>query len=128
MRSSSASLARVLAFGVVMLSAAACSSDNEAVQAADAPIGIETDQLSIDIENRTTGPLLEVRITVQTAGAPYTNYIPRLESRERKEFPLNSFMSRDGTNLNLRVTKPRAVQVTAVDLLKKQYDVKAPWK
>jgi hypothetical protein len=128
MRLNPAWLAGVLAFGVISASAGACSGDNEAVQAADAPIGIETDQLSIDIENRTTGPLLEVRISVQTAGAPYTNYIPRLESREKKEFPLNSFMSRDGTNLNLRVTKPRAVQVTAIDLLKKQYDVKAPWK
>jgi len=128
MRPTQACLASVLAFGVVASLVGACSRDNEAAQAADAPIGIETSQLFVTIQNRAGIALLDAKITVQTPGAPYTYIFSRLESGEKKEVPLSSFSSRDGTSLSLRMVRPRAVQVTATDMVKKQYDVKAPWK
>ena len=128
MRPIQACLASVLAFGVIAAATAACSHDNELVQAADAPIGIETSQLFVTIQNKAGIGLLDVRIAVQTPGAPYTYFLSRLESGDKKDIPLNAFSSRDGTALSLRMVRPRAVQVTATDMVKKQYDVKAPWQ
>jgi len=128
MRPTQACLASVLAFGVIACSAVACSNGNESVQAADAPIGIETSQLFVTVENKAGTPLLDLRITVQTAGAPYTYLITRLEAGQKKDVALSAFSSRDGTALSLRMVKPRAVQASATDLVKKQYDAKVSWK
>ena len=127
MRPIQACLASVLAFGVIAATVA-CSHDSELVQAADAPIGIETSQLFVTVENKAGIALLDVKVAVLTPGAPYTYIFSRLESGEKKDVPLSSFSSRDGTSLSLRMVRPRAVQVTGTDMVKKQYDVKAPWK
>ena len=128
MRLIQARLAGVLAFGVIAASFVACSHDGELVQAADAPIGIETSQLFVTVQNKAGIALLDLTVTVQTPGAPYTYVLSRLESGDKRDVPLSSFSSRDGTSLSLRMVRPRAVQVTATDMVKKKYDVKAPWK
>ena len=112
------------------VSQAACTSDKETVQAqaADAPIGIETGQLFVTVEDRAGGPLVDLTITVQTPSAPYTYMISRLEAGQKRDIPISSFSSRDGTGLNLRLIRPRAVKATAKDLTAKSYESQAPWK
>ena len=107
---------------------AACASDREAVQAADAPIGIETSQMFVTVENRSGGPLLDLSIMVQTPAAPYTYLISRLEAGQKRDVPVSSFLSRDGTGLNLRLIRPRSVRATAKDLTSKSYEAQVGWK
>jgi hypothetical protein len=119
----------VLALMAGTLSQASCASDSDSIQAAaDAPIGIETGQLFVTVENRAGGPLLDLRITVQTPSAPYTYMITRLEAGQKRDVPVSSFSSRDGTGLNLRLVRPRSVRAAAKDLVGKTYDAQAPWK
>ena len=122
----------VCLFAVMVLGITAsqvgCSSDNEAVQAADTSIAIETSPMSVTIENKAGGPLLDVTVAIQTPGPTYTSSVTRLEAGQKQELPLSSFSSRDRTTFNLRLMKPRAVHVTATDLTSKKYEAQASWK
>lgn len=129
MRSFLGCLAGVAAFGVIALSSAACESDKESLQAAaNAPIGIETSQLFVTVENKSGGPLMDLRIAVQTPGAPYTYLVSRLEHGQKKEVPLNAFSSRDGTALSLRMVRPRSVHAEGTDMMSKKHEAQVPWK
>ena len=118
----------VMALAAATMSQAACASDKETVQAADASIGIETGQLFVTVENRSGGPLIDLTLTVQTPSAPYTYMISRIEAGQKRDVAVSSFSSRDGTGLNLRLIRPRSVKATAKDLTNKPYDTVAPWK
>jgi hypothetical protein len=107
---------------------AACSGDKELVEAADAPIGIETNLGYVTVENRAGTPLLDVKIAIQTPAAPYSYLITRLESGQKREVAVGSFTSRDGAFLNLRLMKPRTVRVNARDLTEKAYEAQVSWK
>jgi len=61
----------------IMAPEVACSRDNEAVQAADASIGVETGQMSVTIENKAGGPLLDVTVAIQTPGPTITSPVTR---------------------------------------------------
>src|SRR5438552_1990653 len=63
-------LSAVMALGITA-SHVACSRDNEAVQAADTSIAIETSPMSVTIENKAGGPLLDVTVAIQTPGPTY---------------------------------------------------------
>ncbi len=129
MRPTLVCLAAIVAFGVLSLSEAACSSDQDAVQAANAPIGIETSQMFITIENKSGGPLQDLTVTIEPAGAPpFTYLLSRLEMSQKRDVPLGSFSSRDGTPFNLRMVHPRSVRATAVDLAGKRYEAQVRWK
>ena len=129
MRSILGCLAGVAASGVIALSAAACEGDKESLEAAaNAPIGIETSQLFVTVENKSGGPLMDLRIAVQTPGAPYTYLVTRLEHGQKKEVPLNAFSSRDGTSLSLRMVRPRSVRVEGTDMMNKKHEAQVPWK
>src|SRR5712692_7572970 len=92
MRPTLVCLAAIVAFGVLSLSEAACSSDQDAVQAANAPIGIETSQMFITIENKSGGPLQDLTVTIEPAGAPpFTYLLSRLEMSQKRDVPLGSF-------------------------------------
>ena len=109
------------------VSQSACAGDKETVQAADASIGIETGQLFVTVENRAGGPLIDLLITIQTPSAPYTYLISRIEAGQKRDVPVSSFSSRDGTGLNLRLVRPKSVRATAKDLIDKSYEAQAPW-
>jgi hypothetical protein len=130
MRSILVCLAGIVALLVLSASQAGCARDREGVQAADnAPIGIETGQMFVTIENKSGGPLLDLTIAIQPASAPpFTSLVSRLEAGEKRDLPLSSFSSRDGTPFNLRMIRPRSVRVTATDLTQKKYEAQAPWK
>ena len=119
-----------LALAGAVVSQSACASDKETLQAqaADAPIGIETGQLFVTVEDRAGGPLIDLTLTVQTPSAPYTYMISRLEAGQKRDIPISSFSSRDGTGLNLRLIRPRAVKATAKDLTNKPYEAQVAWK
>jgi len=118
----------VIALAAATMSQAACASDKETVQAADASIGIETGQLFVTVENRSGGPLIDMTLTVQTPSAPYTYMISRIEAGQKRDIAVNSFSSRDGTGLNLRLIRPRNVKATAKDLTNKPYEAQVTWK
>jgi hypothetical protein len=117
----------IVAAGIVL---AGCGRDRETAEAAtNAPIGIETNQMFVTIENRAGTPLLNVNVTIHAPGAPpYTRLITRLESSEKRDISLADFSSRDGTTLNLRMLTPRSVQVTGTDLTNKKYEAETRWK
>jgi hypothetical protein len=119
----------VIALAAATMSQAACASDKETVQAAaDAPIGIDTGQLFVTIENRSGGPLIDMTLTVLTPSAPYTYMISRIEAGQKRDVPVSSFSSRDGTGLNLRMIRPRNVKATAKDLTNKPYEAQVAWR
>jgi len=82
----------------------------------------------VTIENRAGTPLLDLTTTIQTPSAPYTYLITRIEAGQKRDVPVNSFSSRDGTALNLRLVTPRAVRATAKDLTSKTYEAQVSWK
>jgi hypothetical protein len=128
MRSTLLCAAGALALVAVASSQAACTNDKEILQAADASIGIETSQMFVTIENRAGAPLLDLTTTIQTPAAPYTYLITRIEAGQKRDVPVSSFSSRDGTSLNLRLVRPRSVHVTAKDLTDKRYESQVGWK
>jgi hypothetical protein len=121
-------VAAVMALDIMAAFEVACSRDKETVQAADAPIGIETSQMFVTIENRAGGPLLDLTIAIQTPGAAFTHLVRRLEAGQKQDVALSSFSSRDGTTFNLRFVRPRGVLVTATDLTSKKYEAQVSWK
>jgi hypothetical protein len=121
-------LAAVMALDIMAALEIACSRDKEAVQAADAPIGIETSQMFVTIENRAGAPLLDLAVAIQTPASTFTHLVSRLEAGQKHDIALSSFSSRDGTTLNLRFARPKGVLVTATDLTSKKYESQVPWK
>ncbi len=107
---------------------AACGGSQEAALSANAPIGIETTQFGVTLENRSGMPLVGLNVVVQAPGMDFTTTIARLENADHQEVPIDDFTSHDGTHLNLRVEQPRTVHVTAKDITDKPYDVTAPWR
>jgi hypothetical protein len=128
MRRILACFAAVTALGIVVSSETACARDHEAVQAADASIGIETSQMFVTVENRAGAPLLDMTIAIRTPGAEFTHLVTRLEAGQKQDIPLSGFSSRDGTTFNLRFSRPRAVHASALDLTGKKIDAQVAWK
>ena len=87
-----------------------------------------TDLNTADRRNAKRDPLVDLSLTVQTDSAPYTYLISRLEAAQKRDVPVNSFSSRDGPRLILRLIKTRSVRATAKDLTGKPYEAQAPWK
>ena len=122
-------LTAVMFAGAIATGLPACSSDSVNVQAADAPIGVQTSQLSVVIENRSGAPLLNMSVGIVAVGVPpFTHLIARMEGAEKRDVSLSQFSSLDGTTFSLRQWKPKSVKVTATDLTNKKYEVQAPWK
>jgi hypothetical protein len=101
---------------------------NQAALPADSPIGIQSTQLAVTVENKSGMPLVGVSVVVETPGLDYTKTLARLENAERHDIRLDEFTSKDGTRLNLRAVQPRAVRVTATDLTNKGYDIATSWR
>jgi hypothetical protein len=106
----------------------ACGGDRNAQAATNAPIGIQTSQLGVTVENRAGTPLVDLTVAVVTPVITFTKDITRMENAERRELSLNDFSTRDGTPLNLRFVTPTSVRVTATDIVDKKYDVQTRWR
>jgi type IV pilus biogenesis protein CpaD/CtpE len=113
----------------ITLGLAACAAA-PAGQAQDAPIGIQTSQLSIVIENRVGMPLTDVDVAIVPIGGAteFRKFVGRMENAEKRDLALGGFYGRDGTTFSLRVVRPKAVRVTGKDLNAKPYSVETPWQ
>ena len=114
---------------VVALVSWGCSGGSPEAVAADSPLLVETSQGIVKFQNRTGVTLTEVSITILPYGpGEFTNRMSRIENTGRREVSATSFRGRDGTPLNLRVTRPKLVRVTAQDSTGKSYDAEVAWK
>ena len=115
--------AAVVAFG--------CSSQGSPERAsADAAIPLEVSPTMVTFQNKTGLPLTSVTVSILPfgPGGEFTRRLSRIENTIRRELPLGDFRGRDGTPLNLRVTRPKSVRLKAEDATGKTYEVEVPWK
>ena len=104
-------------------------SQETAEAAANASIGIETSRLFVTVENKSGAPMINMTVAiVSVAGQPFTRLLSRLENREKREIALGDFGGRDGTPFSLRVVRPKAVRVTAEDIISRKHDVEVRWR
>ena len=97
---------------------------------AEAPIAVEVSPTMVTFQNKTGLPLMSVTLAILPygPGGEFTRRLSRVENTIKREVPLSEFRGRDGTPLNLRVTRPKAVRVRAEDAAGKAYEVEVPWK
>ena len=114
---------------VTALGCASCS-DEPTAQAQNAPIGIQTSQLSIVIENKVGMPLTDVDVAILplNGATEFKKFVGRMENAEKRDLSLGGFYGRDGTTFNLRVVRPKSVRVTGKDLNAKPYNVETRWQ
>jgi hypothetical protein len=114
-----------------VLGLAACAGGSKgAAQDENAPIRIQTSQLSIVIENKVGMPLTDVDVAIVPVGGAteFKKFVGRMENAEKRDLSLGGFFGRDGTTFNLRVVRPRVVRVTGKDLNAKPYTVETGWR
>jgi len=107
-----------------------CSGRGSAERvSADAPIAIDISQAFVTFHNKTGSPVTAVTITLLPYGpGEFTRRLPRVENTMKRDVPLNEFRSRDGTPLNLRVTRLKTVRVRAEDVTGKTHELDVPWQ
>lgn len=109
--------------------AGACSGQGSEGVSADAPMLVETSQSFVTIQNKSGMPLTDVSIVLVPYGpSQFTRQLRRIENTERREVPLTEFRGRDGTSLNLRVVRLKAVRIKAQDATGKSVEFEVPWK
>ena len=115
--------------GVAGLALVNCSDVGPSAQD-NAPIGVQTSQLSVVIENKAGLALDDVDVAILPVGGAtqYNKFAGRVDNAAKKEFALADFHGRDGTPFSLRVVRPKTVRVTAKDLNNKVYKVEVPWQ
>ena len=122
-------LGRLFVLGLMGLGLVGCSGGGAAAQN-NGPIGVQTSQFSVDVENRAGMPLLEVEVAIVPVGraTEFKKFAGRLENGEKRSIALNDFYGRDGTPFSLRVTRPKMVRVVGKDLNNKEVAVDVPWQ
>lgn len=116
--------------GVAGLALVECSGGGPSAQNENAPIGIQTSQLSVVIENKAGLALDDVDVAIVPVGGAteFKKFAGRVENAAKREFALGDFYGRDGTTFSLRVVRPKTVRVTAKDMNNKAYKVEVPWE
>ncbi len=101
------------------------TSGSEAV-----PIAVQTSQLFVSLENQSGLSLFDVRVGIVPVGRAtvFTSSIGRMDPGEKRDIPVANFRGREGTPFNLRIHRPRTVEVTATDINQKQYKSETDWK
>lgn len=119
-----------LAVAIAAAVFAGCGRDRETAQAAaNAPIGIETSQLFVTVENKAGAPLTDLEVAIVTVSSQrFTKVLSRIEDGEKRDVSLSDFAGRDGTTFNLRFNTPKNVEVKATDVASRKYDVVSPWR
>jgi len=110
------------------LAAASCSERGSAAQL-NAPVTITTRQTVITIANQAGSPINDIKIAVVAYGnTEFTKLLGRMDNAATREVALSELSSRDGTAFNARLSKPKLVRLSAIDLSGKPFDVEVPWK
>ena len=119
-----------VALAVTALGSANCSSSGGSGTAESALIGVQTSSLWITVENKAGMALTELQIEIIPAGSQvaYATTHWRLENGEKRDFASNVFRSRDNTPFNIRVSRPKAVRVSAKDVSGNVVRTEVPWR
>ncbi len=119
-------------YSLIVLSVllAGCSDQGVASQDANAPIKIEISQLYVTVRNEAGLALNDVTIGIVPVGRTtvFSKFLGRLESTQSRNVMLGEFVGRDGTPFNLRVVKPRSIEVKGKDVNGKDYTVETAWR
>lgn len=93
-------------------------------------VEIQNSSIFITVENRAGQPLTEMKVSVVPVGGVtlFTASLARLESGEKRDLSLSQFYGRDGTPLDLRVVRPKAVRVSAKKVDGTPVEVEKPWR
>jgi hypothetical protein len=116
----------------LVLGVAACSNpavDKAAGSGAGAGIAVKPSADGLTIENHTTRPLLNVRITVTAAGseAPFVRVVPAMEPDQDTAVRFADLATESGTLLDAAVNAPQSAAVAARDTLGNSYSASARW-
>ena len=105
-------------------------SEQGAAQDANAPVKIVTSQMYVTVRNDSGLPLNEVEVAIVPIGRQtiYNKFIGRLENSDSRNIMLGDFLGRDGTPFNLRVVKPRHVELKGKDVKGKPYSLEVAWR
>jgi hypothetical protein len=123
----------ILIAGAIVLTsvvAAGCSDQGSAQQLNEnAPVAIAMRQTAIQLQNRASGPVTDIKLSVVAYGnAEFSRTIARLDKAENKDVNLSELTSRDGTTFNARLSKPKLVRVSAIDADGNRHDLETPWR
>ena len=116
----------------LVLGLAGCSNpavDKAAGSGAGAGIAVKPSADGLTIENHTTRPLLNVRITVTAAGseAPFERVVPAIEPDQDAAVRFADLATESGTLLDAAVNAPQSAAVAARDTLGNSYAAQARW-
>ena len=105
-------------------------SEQGAAQDANAPVKILTSQMYVTVRNDSGAPLNEVSVAIVPVGRQtiYNKFVGRLENSESRNVMLGDFLGRDGTPFNLRVVKPRSVEIKGKDVKGQPYSTEVAWR
>ena len=119
---------------VVMLAgvAGACGGTNSSVASAatpDAAIGLQVSENAVTLDNRTGTSLVKGQLSLIPAGVrqPFFIVLPRIQSGEKRSFPLDQFRGNDGTAFTRSGARAKAINVTATDLNGKAHEYEIPF-
>ena len=115
---------------LVLLGGAGCGGSVPTGAAVlEGPLEVQVSQLYITVANKSSSALTDIRVTLVPSGRmlEFTATYNRLEPGQRRNFSYNDLRSRDGTQFNMRLYRPRAVRVTASDNQKTPYEIVLPW-
>jgi hypothetical protein len=97
--------------------------------ARDTFIGVDASGApAILVENRTSQPLVDVTLAIKSGFLVFSDRVSRLEANEKRRISASDFTARDGSPLNVGLSIPRQVAVTASDLAGKHYEATVPWR
>jgi len=90
---------------------------------------MQTSTAGLTVENHTTRPLLNVRVTVTAAGsdAPFVRVVPAIEPDQNAEVRFADLVTESGTLLDAAVNAPQSAAVAARDTLGNSYAAQAKW-
>jgi hypothetical protein len=123
--------APAIALTVVLL-ANACSNaaiDKAAGTGAGSGIAVTTSTTGLAIENHTTRPLLNVRVSVTAMGAasPFVRVVPTIDADQQQEIQFADLQSEAGAPLDAQANAPQRATVSARDTLGNAYNAAAAW-
>jgi hypothetical protein len=123
--------ATLAAFVVTAALTTGCSNQGSPERAsADSPIALDVSPTMVTFQNKTGLPLMSVTLSILPygPGGEFTRRLSRVENTIKREVPIGDFRGRDGTPLNLRVSRPKTVRLRAEDAAGKAYEMEVPWK
>ncbi len=117
-----------IASGLLLVTVLGCSGGSGA--RGDEPIAVQTSSFGVNVENRSGARISDITIEIipYSAATSYTVKHYGLQSSEKRDFYLYNFRARDGMGLDLSVSRPKLVRVSATDFNGKPVKVEVPWR